>query len=424
MFRRLHIHMTLFSTLITGGILSLMAVACLLITENNIRQNYYTIFTNNAYSCISYLESQNVLSHRWIQQAKNNYGIDMQIHDGESPLFFDQLHVTETMEEIFTLAKEESAQNQGLNLDAPAGNQTLTKVVIFKIPGYYACTASIPKNGGILRAVLVHPLDTQSRQLFTLRLVFLVSVIAAILALAVFSWFFTQKMIQPLEQSRRQQTQFIASASHELRSPLAVILSSIRAMQDAPPAEAARFRDTIQSEGERMSRLVGDMLSLANADNQSWSIHPAPCELGTLLLEISEKYEPLMRSKKLSLSVELPDEELPPCICDPSQMGQVLGILLDNSLAYVPAGGKIRLSLSCREAQFLLTVSDNGPGIPDEKKEAVFQRFYRADAARKDKQHFGLGLCIAKEIVLLHKGEIQVQDAPGGGAEFVITLPL
>ena len=70
MFRRLHIHMTLFSTLITGGILSLMAVACLLITENNIRQNYYTIFTNNAYSCISYLESQNVLSHCWIQQAK------------------------------------------------------------------------------------------------------------------------------------------------------------------------------------------------------------------------------------------------------------------------------------------------------------------------------------------------------------------
>ena len=229
---------------------------------------------------------------------------------------------------------------------------------------------------------------------------------------------------RPVKRAWDQQTQFIASASHELRSPLAVILSSIRAMQDAPPAEAARFRDTIQSEGERMSRLVGDMLSLANADNQSWSIHPAPCELDTLLLEISEKYEPLMRSKKLSLSVELPDEELPPCICDPSRMGQVLGILLDNSLAYVPAGGKIRLSLSCREAQFLLTVSDNGPGIPDEKKEAVFQRFYRADAARKDKQHFGLGLCIAKEIVLLHKGEIQVQDAPGGGAEFVITLPL
>ena len=73
MFRRLHIHMTLFSTLITGIILSLMAAACLLITESNIRQNHYTIFTNNAYSCISYLESQNVLFHRWMQQAQNNF---------------------------------------------------------------------------------------------------------------------------------------------------------------------------------------------------------------------------------------------------------------------------------------------------------------------------------------------------------------
>ncbi len=424
MFRRLHIHMTLFSTLITGAILSLMAVVCLLITENNIRQNYYTIFTNNAYSCISYLESQSVLSHRWMQQAKNNYGIDMQIHDGDTPLYFDRLHDTETREEIFALAKEESAQNQGLNLNLSAGNQTLTKVAIFRIPGYYACTALIPKNGGILRAVLVHPLNAHSGQLFTLRILFLVSVIAAILALAVFSWFFTKKMIRPLEQSRRQQTQFIASASHELRSPLAVILSSVRAMQDASPEEAVRFRDTIQSEGERMSRLVGDMLSLANADNQSWSVHLSPCELDTLLLEISEKYEPLIRSKKLSLSVSLPDEELPPCCCDSSRIGQVLGILLDNSLAYVPPGGKITLSLSFQESRFRLTVSDNGPGIPDEKKEAVFQRFYRADAARKDKQHFGLGLCIAKEIVLLHKGAIKVQAAPGGGAMFVITLPL
>lgn len=423
MFRKLHIHMTLFSILITGAILTFMAGACLLITESNIRQNYYTIFTNNAYSCISYLESQGVISHRWIQQSKNNYGIDMQILDGDVPLYFERLRDSNDLTEIFSLVKEESAANYGLDLDRPSAGQTLSQVEIFKVPGYYACTARIPKNDKILNAVFIHSLSAQSQQLFTLRLVFLLSVIAALLALAVFSWFFTQKMIRPLEKSRQQQTQFIASASHELRSPLAVILSSIQAMKSASPEEAACFSANILSEGNRMSRLIDDMLALANADNQSWSIHPAPCELDTLLLQIYEKYEPQMREKKLALSVNLPEEPLPPCVCDASRISQVLGILLDNCLAYVPTGGNIHLSLSRTKNCFRLTVTDNGPGIPDHKKEAVFERFYRGDSARRDKQHFGLGLCIAREIIDLHHGSIKVTDAPGKGAEFMITLP-
>ena len=152
MFRRLHIHMTLFSTLITGIILSLMAAACFLITERNIRQNHYTIFTNNAYSCISYLESQNVLSHRWMQQAQNNYHIQMQILDGEHPLFFDRLHENTDLQDTFSLAKKESKENHGLDLTSSGSAQTLSKVAMFQIPGYYACTARIPKRSRPLRS--------------------------------------------------------------------------------------------------------------------------------------------------------------------------------------------------------------------------------------------------------------------------------
>ena len=122
--------------------------------------------------------------------------------------------------------------------------------------------------------------------------------------------------------------------------------------------------------------------------------------------------------------VELPDESLvsrADAMAD--GISQVLGILLDNGASYVPAGGKIRLGVEEKEKYFRIYVEDNGPGISDENKEAVFQRFYRADSSRKDKQHFGLGLCIAKEIVTLHHGSIRIEDTKGGGTTFVVRLP-
>lgn len=173
-----------------------------------------------------------------------------------------------------------------------------------------------------------------------------------------------------------------------------------------------------------MSLLINDMLSLSNADNHSWKMHPVFCELDTLLLDTYEKYEPLMQDHHMKFFIELPEEEIPPCPCDPERISQVLGILLDNAISYVPANGKIVLSLSQTETHFLIRVKDNGPGIPDSAKTSVFRRFYRADSARNNRQHFGLGLCIAYEIISLHKGTISVLDTPGGGSTFQISLPL
>ena len=188
--------------------------------------------------------------------------------------------------------------------------------------------------------------------------------------------------------------------------------------------DAQMFFDIIQSEGEHMTRLIGDMLSLANADNDSWSIHPKQTELDTLLLQTYEKYETIANQKGLTLSIELPDLEVPPCRCDGERIAQVLSILLDNAFSYTPCGGSVRLSLSAERNYFQLLVADNGPGIPAELKPLVFERFYRADTSHEDKTHFGLGLCIAHEIIKLHKGKIWIEDTLGGGATFLIRLPL
>lgn len=424
MFRKLHIQMTIFSTVITGIILIAMTLVCLFVAESGSKKTDFSTFTNNAHSCLTQLENQSLLSHRWLLSARSTYDMEIQIRDNGEPLFFDKLNPSGETQEIFNQVCEISRDTYALDSDNLKSVSVLSKTAIFKLDGYYACTALIPKTDSVLSVVILHPLDKLNDQLLRQRMIFAAAVLVSIGALTVFSWFFTRKMIRPLEESRRRQTEFIASASHELRSPLTVIQSNISAMEKADTAEAEHFRCVIQKEGNRMARLINDMLCLANADNHSWSFHTAPCELDTLLLENYEKYELLAQERRLHLGISLPDESLPPCLCDASRISQVLMILLDNALSYVPSGGQIMLSLSLDDKGFLLSVADNGPGISDQAKESVFERFYRADSARNDKQHFGLGLCIAKEIVELHHGTIRITDTPGGGATFLITLPV
>lgn len=422
MFRRLHIQMTFFSALIIGAVILIMTMFCNFIAVRSTQENIWTTFQNNAMSCISHIESQSMITNQWILQAEQNYGISIDIKDNGNSLYLKKLQGTSAEENIFQKATSVSADSHGLDLSNPGVVNKLTKNVFFQIKDFYVSTALIPKDQGIVSMIILYPLNSMKHEILLQRLAFFGTAFLAILALSIFSWFFTGKMIAPLEENRQAQTEFIAAASHELRSPLAVILSGISAMKKAEPAEQAHFLSVIEKEGTRMSLLVNDMLSLSNADNHSWKMHPVPCELDTLVLDTYEKYEPLMQEHHMNFSVKLPEEELPLCSCDPERISQVLGILLDNAISYVPEHGKIRITLTQNAKGFCLSVIDNGPGIPDSAKTSVFRRFYRADSARNNKQHFGLGLCIAYEIITLHQGTITVQDTPGGGSTFLISL--
>ena len=420
MFRRLHIQMTFFSALIIGIVIFIMTTACNFIAENSTGQNAWNTFQNNAISCISHLETQSIISSDWILQAEKNYDISMDIRDNGNSLYLKKLQTDSLDETIFRKAEEISAASYALDLSNPGAVSKLTKRIFFQMKDFYVSTALIPKSHGTVSMIILYSLDSVKHRILLQRLAFSGAAFLAILALSICSWFFTGRMITPLEKSRQEQTEFIAAASHELRSPLAVI----SAMKKADPKEQGHFLSVIEKEGTRMSLLINDMLSLSNADNHSWKMHPVSCELDTLLLDTYEKYEPLMQDHHMKFFIELPEEEIPPCPCDPERISQVLGILLDNAISYVPANGKIVLSLSQTETHFLICVKDNGPGIPDSAKTSVFRRFYRADSARNNRQHFGLGLCIAYEIISLHKGTISVLDTPGGGSTFQISLPL
>ena len=171
-----------------------------------------------------------------------------------------------------------------------------------------------------------------------------------------------------------------------------------------------------------MSRLIDDMLLLTKAGSFRWTIRKEPTELDTLLLNTFEAFEPIASEKSIRLLIELPEDAVPPILCDEERVRQVLSILLHNAISYTPKGGRIRLSLTFEDKYTRILVSDNGIGIPDAEKERIFERFYRADQSRSEKGHFGLGLSIASEIISAHNGQLLVSDTPGGGSTFTVIL--
>lgn len=425
MFKKLHLHFTFFCSIVTSLILIAMTFICLYIMESDAYRQSYLSFRTNIGTMLSYLNGQSIISHQWLLEMENSYDLRIKIEDNGNDLYYNLLNYDSETYELFSLAEEYAASSFGITSSSLSTNSIVMENVEFDMrntANCYGAVALIPKATGTLAVTVIHPLAQEQAQILRQRLIFGGTAACAVLLLTLFSWFFTRHMLKPVEESRKKQTQFIAAASHELRTPLTVILSSLSAMEGAPESKQKQFASHIKEEGQHMNRLISDMLVLANADNSNWSIAPAPVEPDTLLLNIYEKYQPSAELKKLRWNIQLPDAPVPTFNWDKDRIGQVLGILVDNAIAYTPEQGEITLSLTYTKTSIEYRISDNGPGVPDDKKTAIFQRFYRIDESHHDKTHFGLGLCIAEEIIRMHKGKIWIEDTPGGGATFVVKL--
>ncbi len=453
MFKKLHKQLVFFCCLIMTAILLAMTAICLSISESGLRRQSFADFRNNADTVLTHLDNQTIVSLSWLSQIENNYHLTIDILDNGTPLLYGILSDTQNSRRTLAdAARQTAAETYGLDADSFRSTNLLRQQEVFHLelpsmPQYYACVALLPKDDRFLDIAILYSTEQVHAQIMHQRLLFLVGTAISLLILTLLAWIFIGRMLKPLEENRRKQVQFVAAASHELRSPLTVILSSLSALRmslaesdtqiadagitgnigcsvpkNTAITEAQRFADTIENEGKRMSRLINDMLMLANADNSSWSIYPHFAELDTLLIQTFEKYEPIARSKQHRLLINLPDDMIAPCPCDEQRISQLLAILIDNALSYTPENSTITLGLRTQPGRFELSVSDNGPGIPDAQKRVIFERFYRMDDAHQSKDHFGLGLCIAKEIVRLHRGKLLLTDTPGGGATFTIVL--
>lgn len=213
------------------------------------------------------------------------------------------------------------------------------------------------------------------------------------------------------------------AAGHELRGPLAVVKTSLSAMQ-ASPADTPQYLAAIGSEADRMARLVDDLLLLAGSDAGTWRMRMEPVDADALVIGAHEQFAPLVKARGLRLALDLPEETLPPLWGDAGRLRQLLLVFISNACAYAPSGSDVTLRARAEKGWVLLSVEDHGPGVPDAEKAHVFERFYRADKSRTGKEHYGLGLSVAQELAALHGGDILLTDTPGGGATFTLRLPV
>lgn len=425
MFQKVHLRLAVLCGSITAFILLVMSLGYLYISEQGLKTSSFSSFQNDMNTLIANLEHQSVITHEWLTKMEGSGKYLIHISDNGVPFLFNERETEE--EKLLFQEAWETWESSSVEIAPTAFSEIYHTEFLFSPKGsrgkdYYACAAVAEKNSGSLQVMILSPLDTLNAQIRRQRFLFFALDILAVLALSFFVWHFTRRILKPLEENQKKQAQFIASASHELRTPLAVILSCASASQKADGTQRTHFLEAMQSEGMRMSKLIDDMLLLTSADNKGWSIKMSSVEPDTLLLNLYEAFQPIAAEKNIALSITLPEENTPTLTGDKERITQVLSILLHNALSYTPAGGSVRLILTCHGKNILFSVEDNGPGIPDTEKERIFERFYRSDKSRSKKGHFGLGLCIAAEIIHAHRGKISVKDTPGGGSTFIVAL--
>jgi signal transduction histidine kinase len=278
-----------------------------------------------------------------------------------------------------------------------------------------------------LRDMTIVFLSTQSERETLTRLgTILISVgLAGIVIVFLSSLFLAERALIPIKKSWERQQNFVADASHELRSPLAVIQTSLELVlgnREETVESQTKWLENIRAENRRMTKLVNDLLFLARADSNQQALEKTMFPLQQVVKKVADTYEPLVLKKNIRLELKLADEVL--FFGDENRLKQVAVILLDNAIKYTPAGGKVEVGLKQSESNVELTVADTGEGIGSEHLDKIFGRFYRVDKARsRDSGGTGLGLSIADWIVKEHKGTITVASAPGKGSTFKVTLP-
>ena len=428
MLDQLRKRLTLLCTLITAAILMIITLAAFNLLKHALNNRNHLALINDVNTITQHLQSESSISHAWLaQQEINNHAV-IAIRTKNRTISFPGVYPTNTDRNLLI----EKARTIGIDqyhFSALSGYffsneaHTISFSLRSQSEHFLAAITAFTHNKQSYELILLKDMASNDKELFQLKIIFIGLTLGGIFLLGLFSWWFAGHAIKPIKASHQEQLDFVAAASHELRTPVAVIQSTTQIMLQSKNNPDRQGLHTIYTECHHLSRLISDLLLLARADSGKWSIHKELTEVDNLLLEVYDHFLPLVEAHHHKLNIPLPDIVPEPLMIDKQRIQQVFSILIDNAISYTPNGSQITLVLNASPSQLELGVLDNGPGISDENKAHVFKRFYRLDASRKRDTHYGLGLSIAYEILKLHGTQLKLTDSPEGGCCFKFILP-
>ena len=318
-----------------------------------------------------------------------------------------------------------------LNIDDLDINNIVTKVInsskdmdTIKING--ESFAYLKHDIGNGKRIVLMSKSFQQDMLWSLLKIFIGVGSLSLVLLFFVSIYFTNKAINPLEETFKKQKQFIADASHELRTPLTIIKTNVSLLRENELETIQSQKiwiNYIDSQASRMSTLINEMLSLANLDANKKKEERININLSKMLRDILLVFEVVIFEKGLILEEDIVDDIF--INGEKEQIKKLISTLMDNAIKYTNDNGRILVSLKSERNKVKLIVRNNGEGIKKENLEKIFERFYRVDDSRdRGTGGYGLGLSIAKTIVDDHKGKIYAESIINNETSFIVELPL
>ena len=318
-----------------------------------------------------------------------------------------------------------------LNTDDLDINDIVTKVIngskdmdTIKING--ESFAYLKQDIGNDKRIVLMSKSFQQDMLWSLLKTFIGVGSLSLVVLFFISIYFTNKAINPLEETFKKQKQFIADASHELRTPLTIIKTNVSLLREnelETIQSQKKWINYIDSQASRMSTLINEMLSLANLDANKKKGENINFNLSKLIMDALLVFEVVIFEKGLMLEEYVDDNIF--IKGEQDQIKKLISILMDNAIKYTNKNGKISVSLIAERNKAKLIIRNTGEGIKKEHLEKIFERFYRVDDSRdRGTGGYGIGLSIAKAIVDDHKGKIHAESIINNETSFIVELPL
>ena len=291
----------------------------------------------------------------------------------------------------------------------------------------YAFAVTVNGTPGVVQ--IGRSTEPEEAALSQLRIVLLAVLAVSIVPAVGGGYLLSGRALRPIKTAMDSQRTFIADASHELRTPVAVVRTNAELLKRHLGPDTGHTAasdqvalDDILSESDRLGRMVDQMLTLAEADAGQRTVLSSEISLNELIDEVARSMRSIAETRQMLLETRLTDDVS--VNGDPGRLRELVSVLLDNAVKYADAGGRVEVALRREHRKAIIEVSDNGPGIPRDALPHVFDRFYRVDEARsRESGGTGLGLAIARHIVDAHGGTINIESSAGAGTKVTVELP-